>query len=139
MTVVYNARLCPLLESPDIALPHPHPPGSDPVAEKIDAIADRKNLLFLFVQHEPDAPKVLADGFAETSQLLFAWAEKEKIIDIPYVRNALERLDDEVVQSVQVDIRKKLAGEIPDWNPPPPKAVEKRHTSRPVVVGFAAA
>ena len=71
-----------------------------------------KNLTFHRMNLQPQSDKILLNGTSGIFEKFPVIVKKRKIIDIADVLFHFELLFDNVIKTVQIDIRKKLTGQI---------------------------
>ena len=88
--------------------------GEDSKTEEVCADAGFKDLAFDGVDFELEAAEMGFDAFAGVDQEVSIVAEEGEVIDVTQVAVGFELFGDVVIESVQVDVGEKLAGEVAD-------------------------
>ena len=101
-------------------------PRPDPLAQKRHPAARRKGARLPLVQPQPARRQPPRDGLAPPGQLRLGVAEQQKIIHIPHIPGAAQRLLHPMVKLRQIDAPEPLARQVPDRQPhPPPRGVHQ--------------
>ena len=100
--------------------------GPDDIAQKIAAIVDRRQPAGIHVEFQPQAGgEKLTDFAFPILQFPDVIAQQHQIIHITQVISAFQCMLHELVELVQIDIGKKLAGIVADGKTGAPSRVEK--------------
>ena len=89
--------------------------GENAKAEKVGSVAGFKQLALDWVNLEAELGQVGFEGGAGVGEEGAIVGEEGEVIDVAEVALGVELFFTEVVEAVEVDVGKELAGEVADW------------------------
>ena len=101
-------------KSPDVFFHQQPMRGEHSIAEKANALLDRKDRVLSWVKFQPQSAEKSADLFTGFRQLPLVVREQQKIIDIAHIALEPQSLFDEVIERIEIHVGEELTGLVAD-------------------------